>query len=263
MAALPHRYPMLLVDRVEELILDTSRSPRSRRSRSTKAFFQGHFPGRPIMPGVLIVEALAQAAGILAVEASASPDRASWSISWHRRGEVPQAPVEPGVLLDAARSSSSRSGHACASSPVARRSTANSPPRQFHRDDRRPAQGLGSFSHASRQPVAKPRHVHRLHSGSARGRAFAAGRKPAAFQGIYDVKKDIHPDYHTIKVQMTDGTQFETRSTWGKEGDLMTLDIDPLWRIRPGPAAVAQMLDSGGQVARFNKRFGGLTLTKK
>ena len=41
------------------------------------------------------------------------------------------------------------------------------------------------------------------------------------------MKKDIHPDYHTIKVQMTDGTVYETRSTWGKEGDTMTLDIDP------------------------------------
>ena len=82
------------------------------------------------------------------------------------------------------------------------------------------------------------------------------------FTEIYDVKKDIHPNYHTIKVQMTDGTQFETRSTWGKEGDLMTLDIDPLahpaWTGGRGT-----MLDSGGQVARFNKRFGGLTLNKK
>ncbi len=42
------------------------------------------------------------------------------------------------------------------------------------------------------------------------------------------MKKETHPDYHTIRVQMTDGTVFETRSTWGKEGDLMTLDIDPL-----------------------------------
>ena len=75
------------------------------------------------------------------------------------------------------------------------------------------------------------------------------------------MKKDIHPDYHIIKVQMTDGSQFETRSTWGKAGDLMTLDIDPLahpaWTGGRGT-----MLDTGGQVARFNKRFGGLTLKK-
>ena len=53
------------------------------------------------------------------------------------------------------------------------------------------------------------------------------------------MKKDIHPDYHMIKVQMTDGTVFETRSTWGKEGDTMQLDIDPLAH-RHGPAAAAR-----------------------
>ncbi|TIV90336.1 MAG: 50S ribosomal protein L31, partial [Mesorhizobium sp.] len=41
------------------------------------------------------------------------------------------------------------------------------------------------------------------------------------------MKADIHPDYHTIKVVMTDGTEYLTRSTWGKEGDTMNLDIDP------------------------------------
>lgn len=75
------------------------------------------------------------------------------------------------------------------------------------------------------------------------------------------MKKDIHPAYHTIKVQMTDGTTFETRSTWGKEGDTMTLEIDPkshpAWTGNTG-----KLLDAGGQVARFNKRFGGLTLKK-
>ncbi|AXJ96400.1 MULTISPECIES: 50S ribosomal protein L31 [Sphingomonas] len=76
------------------------------------------------------------------------------------------------------------------------------------------------------------------------------------------MKADTHPDYHMIKVQMTDGTVFETRSTWGKEGDTMQLDIDPLahpaWTGGRGT-----MLDAGGQVARFNKRFGGgLTLRK-
>ena len=42
------------------------------------------------------------------------------------------------------------------------------------------------------------------------------------------MKKDKHPDYHKITVVMTDGTKFETMSTWGKEGDTMSLDIDPL-----------------------------------
>ena len=41
------------------------------------------------------------------------------------------------------------------------------------------------------------------------------------------MKKNIHPNYHKIKVEMTDGTQFETRSTWGKEGEILKLEIDP------------------------------------
>lgn len=76
------------------------------------------------------------------------------------------------------------------------------------------------------------------------------------------MKADIHPDYHTIKVQMTDGTVFETRSTWGKDGDTMLLDIDP--KSHPAwTGASSRLLDQGGQVARFNKRFGGLSLKSK
>jgi len=75
------------------------------------------------------------------------------------------------------------------------------------------------------------------------------------------VKKEGHPDYHTIKVQMTDGTVFETRSTWGSEGDTLQLDIDP--KSHPAWTGGNQrLLDQGGQVARFNKRFGGLSLKK-
>src|SRR5436305_7184683 len=68
MAALPHRYPMLLIDRVESLNPETG-IVAIKAVTINEPFFQGHFPGRPIMPGVLIVEALAQAAGVLAVEA--------------------------------------------------------------------------------------------------------------------------------------------------------------------------------------------------
>ena len=71
-----------------------------------------------------------------------------------------------------------------------------------------------------------------------------------------DMKKDIHPQYHTIKVVMTDGTEFETRSTWGKEGDVMRLEIDP--KSHPAWTGVQRMMDTGGQVSKFNKRFGGL-----
>src|SRR5919107_1176797 len=68
MAALPHRYPMLLVDRVESLDPDKG-IVAIKAVTINETFFQGHFPARPIMPGVLIVEALAQPARVLAVEA--------------------------------------------------------------------------------------------------------------------------------------------------------------------------------------------------
>ncbi len=77
------------------------------------------------------------------------------------------------------------------------------------------------------------------------------------------MKADTHPDYHMITVEMTDGTTYQTRSTWGKEGDTLHARNRSRRRTRPGPAARGQMLDTGGQVARFNKRFGGLTLGKK
>ena len=70
------------------------------------------------------------------------------------------------------------------------------------------------------------------------------------------MKKDIHPDYHEITVIMTDGTKFKTRSTMGKSGDTLKLDIDP--KSHPAWTGQHRILDSGGQVARFNKRFSGL-----
>lgn len=72
------------------------------------------------------------------------------------------------------------------------------------------------------------------------------------------MKKDIHPAYHTIKVVMTDGSEFETRSTWGKEGDVMRLDIDP--KSHPAWTGEHRLVDSGGQVAKFNKRFAAFGL---
>ncbi|HEX7858568.1 MAG TPA: 50S ribosomal protein L31 [Sphingobium sp.] len=74
------------------------------------------------------------------------------------------------------------------------------------------------------------------------------------------MKKDTHPDYHFITVQMTDGTSFKTRSTYGKEGDTLALDIDPT--SHPAWTGGTRQLDTGGRVAQFNKRFGGLTLKK-
>jgi 3-hydroxyacyl-[acyl-carrier-protein] dehydratase len=98
MAALPHRYPMLLVDRVEELVPDRSIAA-IKAVTINEQFFQGHFPGRPIMPGVLIVEALAQAAGILAVESLGLAGSGKLVYFMAIDGAKFRKPVEPGVLL--------------------------------------------------------------------------------------------------------------------------------------------------------------------
>jgi 3-hydroxyacyl-[acyl-carrier-protein] dehydratase len=98
MAALPHRYPMLLVDRVEQIV--PNQSIRAIKAVTiNEPFFQGHFPGRPIMPGVLIVEALAQAAGVLAMESLG--DASSGKLVYFMAIEDAKfrTPVEPGVLL--------------------------------------------------------------------------------------------------------------------------------------------------------------------
>ena len=73
------------------------------------------------------------------------------------------------------------------------------------------------------------------------------------------MKKDIHPDYHEITIVMTDGSKYKTRSTMGKAGDTLKLDIDP--KSHPAWTGQHRILDSGGQVARFNKRFSGLGVT--
>ena len=98
MAALPHRYPMLLVDRVERIEPDVSITA-VKAVTINEGFFQGHFPGRPIMPGVLIVEALAQAAGVLAVESLGLAGSGKLVYFMAIEGAKFRTPVEPGVLL--------------------------------------------------------------------------------------------------------------------------------------------------------------------
>jgi 3-hydroxyacyl-[acyl-carrier-protein] dehydratase len=98
MAALPHRYPMLLVDRVEKIVVDQSITA-IKAVTMNEGFFQGHFPGRPIMPGVLIVEALAQAAGVLAVESLGLADSGKLVYFMAIEGAKFRNPVEPGCLL--------------------------------------------------------------------------------------------------------------------------------------------------------------------
>ena len=98
MAALPHRYPMLLVDRVERIEKDVSITA-IKAVTINEGFFQGHFPGRPIMPGVLIVEALAQAAGVLAVESLGLAGSGKLVYFMAIDGAKFRTPVEPGCLL--------------------------------------------------------------------------------------------------------------------------------------------------------------------
>ena len=80
------------------------------------------------------------------------------------------------------------------------------------------------------------------------------------FLGIFDMKADIHPEYHEINVVMTDGSSFKTRSTWGKAGDTLRLDIDP--KSHPAWTGVQKLLDTGGQIAKFNKRFASFGLKR-
>ena len=96
---LPHRYPLLLVDRVVDLVKD-ERIHAVKAVSFNEQFFQGHFPGRPIMPGVLQIEALAQAAGILAVETLDLAGSGKLVYFMAIENAKFRAPVEPGVLLD-------------------------------------------------------------------------------------------------------------------------------------------------------------------
>ncbi|MDP3907294.1 3-hydroxyacyl-ACP dehydratase FabZ [Novosphingobium sp.] len=99
LSALPHRYPLLLVDRVKAMVVGES-IHAVKAVTFNEQFFQGHFPGRPIMPGVLQIEALAQTAAILAIESLdlAGSGKLVYFMSIDEAKF--RAPVEPGVLLD-------------------------------------------------------------------------------------------------------------------------------------------------------------------
>ena len=72
------------------------------------------------------------------------------------------------------------------------------------------------------------------------------------------MKQDTHPDYHFITVVRPNGDTFQTRSTYGKEGDTLNLDIDP--KTHPAwTGGDRQMMDRGGRVSRFNAKFGAFT----
>ena len=71
------------------------------------------------------------------------------------------------------------------------------------------------------------------------------------------MKSGIHPEYHLVDVRMTDGTMIQMKTTWGKEGDKLNLDIDP--KTHPAwTGGTGQLMDRGGRVSRFKERFKGL-----
>ncbi len=74
------------------------------------------------------------------------------------------------------------------------------------------------------------------------------------------MKKKIHPGYHKIKVVMTDGSSFETKSTWGKEGDTLKLDIDPI--SHSAWTGGSQKILDKGRVSKYNKKFSNLRKAK-
>jgi 3-hydroxyacyl-[acyl-carrier-protein] dehydratase len=99
LAALPHRYPLLLVDRVKSLELG-ERIHAVKAVSFNESFFQGHFPGAPIMPGVLQIEAMAQAAAILGIETLELAGTGKLVFFMGIENAKFRAPVTPGCLLD-------------------------------------------------------------------------------------------------------------------------------------------------------------------
>ena len=71
------------------------------------------------------------------------------------------------------------------------------------------------------------------------------------------MKSGIHPEYHLVDVRMTDGTMIQMKTTWGKEGDTMNLEIDPL--SHPAwTGGGTRILDTGGRVSKFKNKYAGL-----
>jgi 3-hydroxyacyl-[acyl-carrier-protein] dehydratase len=93
---LPHRYPFLLVDRILEMNPGT-KATGMKNITINEEFFRGHFPGQPIMPGVLIIEALAQVAGVLAFHSGATPGKSVFFMSIEKAKF--RRPVVPGDQL--------------------------------------------------------------------------------------------------------------------------------------------------------------------
>jgi 3-hydroxyacyl-[acyl-carrier-protein] dehydratase len=98
MHAIPHRYPFLLIDRVVEVVRDQS-AIGIKNVSVNESFFQGHFPGHPVMPGVLIIESMAQTAAVLVVE-TLGPEAAGKVVYFMSiEGAKFRRPVVPGDQL--------------------------------------------------------------------------------------------------------------------------------------------------------------------
>jgi len=98
MAMIPHRYPFLLVDRVIDLVKGESATGIKNVSIN-EPFFQGHFPGRPVMPGVLIVEAMAQTAGVVVIHSLDVDEQAKLVYFMSIDSAKFRKPVTPGDTL--------------------------------------------------------------------------------------------------------------------------------------------------------------------
>ena len=71
------------------------------------------------------------------------------------------------------------------------------------------------------------------------------------------MKSDIHPGYHTIEIKLTDGTSYMSRSTYGEEGSVLALEIDP--SVHPAwTGGSSRLMDTGGRVSKFKKKYEGL-----
>ena len=71
------------------------------------------------------------------------------------------------------------------------------------------------------------------------------------------MKKDLHPEYHIIDVKLTNGDIVLMKSTWGAEGDTLSLDIDPT--VHPAwTGGSSRLLDTGGRVSKFKNKYAGL-----
>lgn len=97
MAALPHRYPFLLVDRIEAIVGDVS-CVGIKNVTFNEPFFQGHFPGRPVMPGVLMLEGMAQTAGAMCANARGEAPRLVYFMTIDKAKF--RRPVVPGDRLE-------------------------------------------------------------------------------------------------------------------------------------------------------------------